>query len=45
VRTGVNMFGMAVPGFSTQQLNRYQIARIHSLNFNGDIDQTIGLHH
>ena len=33
------------PGFSAQQLNRHQIARAHSFNFDGDIDQTIGLHH
>ena len=36
---------MAGPGFSAQQLNRYQIAGVHSFNFDGDIDQTIGLHH
>jgi hypothetical protein len=35
----------AGPDFSGQQLNRYQIARAHSFNLNGDIDQTIGLHH
>src|SRR4051812_10420550 len=33
------------PDFSAQQLNRYQIARAHSFNFDGNIDQTIGLHH
>jgi hypothetical protein len=38
VRTGVNMLGMAGPGFSTQQLNRYRIARVHSFNFDGNID-------
>ncbi len=36
---------MAGPGFSAQQLNRYQIALIHPFNFDGDVDQTIGLHH
>jgi len=42
VRAGANMLGnmlgMAGPGFSTQQLNRYRIARVHSFNFDGDID-------
>jgi hypothetical protein len=36
---------MAGPNFSAQQLNRYQIARVHLFNFDRDIDQTIGLHH
>jgi hypothetical protein len=36
---------MAGPGFPTQQLNRDQIALIHSFNFDGDVDQTIGFDH
>ena len=42
---GVTVFGMAGPGFSAQELNRYQIASVHSFDFDRNIDQTIGLHH
>jgi len=43
--TGVSMFRMAGPGFSAQQLDRHKIALVHTFNFDGDIDQAIGLHH
>ena len=43
--TRLSRVGMAGPGFPAQQLNRDQIARVHSFNFDRDIDQTIGLHH
>src|SRR5688572_18646253 len=45
VRVGVGMVRMPGPGYSAQQLHRYQIALVHSFDFDRDIDQTIGLHH
>src|SRR5262245_22276012 len=41
----MSMLGMTGPGFSTQQLHRYQIALVHSFDLGRDIDQTVGLHH
>ena len=43
--TRIDRACVARPDFTTQQLNRYQIAGGHSFNIDGDIDQTIGLHH
>jgi hypothetical protein len=38
VRTAMSVLGMTGPGFSTQQLHRYQIALVHPFNFDRDID-------
>jgi hypothetical protein len=43
--TGVSMLRIDGPAFSAQELNRNQIALVHSFYFDGNIDQTIGLYH
>jgi len=34
----LNRICVARPDFTTQQLNRHQIARVDSFNFDGDVD-------
>jgi len=43
--TRVTCVCRAGPSYAAQQLNRYEITQAHSLHFDGNIDQAIGLHH